>query len=34
VGWVAKYRFGKIWEGIAMENVGLFNGHLAYLTAI
>jgi hypothetical protein len=26
-----KYQFGKILEGLAMENLGIFNDHLVYL---
>jgi hypothetical protein len=29
-----KSRFGYILEGLGMENVGIFNGHMEYLTAI
>jgi hypothetical protein len=29
-----KYRFGYILEGLAMEDVGIFYGHLVYFTAI
>jgi hypothetical protein len=29
-----KSQFGKILEGLAMENLGIFNNHLAYFTAI
>jgi hypothetical protein len=29
-----KYQFGKILEGLAMEDVGIFYGHLIYFTAI
>jgi hypothetical protein len=25
-----KSLFGKIWEGLAMEDVGIFHGHLVY----
>jgi hypothetical protein len=28
------FQFGKIFEGLAMENVGLFHGHLVYFKAI
>jgi hypothetical protein len=29
-----KSKFGRIWEGLAMEDVGIQNGHLVYLSAI
>jgi hypothetical protein len=29
-----KYQFGKILEGLAMEDVGIFYGHLVYFMAI
>jgi hypothetical protein len=29
-----KYQFGKILEGLVMEDVGKFYGHLVYFTAI
>jgi hypothetical protein len=29
-----KSRFGYIWEGLGMENVGIFYVHLEYLTAV
>jgi hypothetical protein len=29
-----KYQFGSILEGVAMEDVGIFNGNLVYFIAI
>jgi hypothetical protein len=29
-----KYQFGQILEGLAMEDVGIFYGHLVYFTDI
>jgi hypothetical protein len=29
-----KSQFGKILEGVGMEKVGIFHGHLEYITAI
>jgi hypothetical protein len=28
-----KSKFGSIWEGLEMENVGIFYGHLEYIMA-
>jgi hypothetical protein len=28
-----KYQFGQILEGLAMEDIGIFYGHLVYFTA-
>jgi hypothetical protein len=28
-----KSQFGKFFEGLAMEDIGIFYGHLVYLTA-
>jgi metabotropic glutamate receptor 6/7/8 len=28
-----KSQFGKIWEGLGMEKVGIFHGHMVYIIA-